>query len=164
MLQARHPRRKIAIAALAIGFWSQVFLLRAWIHHDDRAPVPAPPPAAVARAPVITPLPPPSPNIRPVPVPSWRDPAQARIQEALQAARPAIKAHLPDLPRRARLDLRVDVTAKGRVKRMTITSRPDELSPAGRRAIERAIRAVRFPVFGPEDYTTEFPIFIAHEE
>ena len=162
MLQ--HPRQKIAIVALAIGFWSQVFLLRAWIHQGDRAPVPAPPPAAVVPAPVITPLAPPPPLPRPVPVPIWRDPDQARIQEALQAARPAIKAHLADLPRRARLDLRVSVTAKGRVKRVTITARPDELSPAGHRAIERAIRAVRFPVFGPEDYTTEFPIFIAHEE
>jgi hypothetical protein len=162
----RHPRQKIAIAALAIGFWSQVVLLRGLIHRDRDEPGCAV--SDVELTPPPAPAPPPPTNrhlfgVRPT-VPSPRPTLHdAEVARAMKAAAPALRAHRADLPLRTRLDLRVSASAKGRVTQVTVESTPERLSPVGHRAVVRAFEKIPFPKSsGP--YTVEFPILLRGNE
>jgi hypothetical protein len=174
MLLIRHPRGKLAVAALAIGFWSQVYLWHGWLHAPREELVRDAPPPLVAR---VVPAPPPLPP--PVREPTGGTPendcgglpdepldrhwendfSDHGVRGAVQSAVRLIRKYAGCFPTSARVEVRIEVTRAGRVSRVSIQSRPDRLSPAGRRVIERALKLTRFPRNG-QSYEAEFPLII----
>ena len=176
MLRIAHPRQKLAIAALAIGFWSQVYLWHGVIHGPGVTRVER----VRALGPIVTQSPvaptPPSPPVRPFrrrevtygcnggprtsdrpPLENTATPPDHAILKAIRAAVPDIQEHDADLPRAGRVDVRVAVSAEGRVSRVTLYAEPGQLSRAGRRVIERAVKRAPFPAF-TQAYVMEYPL------
>jgi hypothetical protein len=158
----RHPRGKLAVAALAIGFWSQVYLWHGWLHGDvDQQNLSlvlavAPP----ALPPVPGPPPPPPFQCRkgaPRIIEDLHNPGASPIGWPVRAAAAEIEDHEDDIPRSGRLWVRVAVGATGRVSRVTINTETAQLSRAGHRVIVRALKRQRFPR-STEAYVTEFPL------
>jgi hypothetical protein len=172
----------VSVAALAVGFWSNVFLLRSWLHPEPAALVPV---ATTLGRPQFTPPPPPPvPGRRvyrlegtmgdPGPLPDRErirlrelrreGPAVSEAQMA-QAIRPLIahpKAHTTDLGLSGRVDVLVDVKASGRVRRVDLEMSYD-LPAHLRPMITHATKRLRFPP-NTVDYQTSFPVLFQTAE
>jgi hypothetical protein len=173
----------VSVAALAVGFWSNVFFLRAWLH-------PTPPAAKVTVVPVsLRPVSLPRTRVRPpsppehyaVPTPGIpplldhheRDllrelrrggpiATESALLEALRPFRDELKSRTEDLRFRGRANVLLDVRASGRVRRIDISA-PPELPAQLRKMIEGSIKRLRLPR-NAEDYMFEFPVIFAGSE
>ena len=174
MLGIAHPKQKLAIAALAIGFWSQVYLWHGLIHGPGetrvervRARSPVVEPYYTWVSPLVRPLPPPPyrgctggpwrrPDFEDAPVP--QDP---QVLVAVRSALPALRAHLGKLPElQTRVQVRLDVNAHGRVRRARVDVVSGcALPPGARRTIKRIYERTPFP---PHDraYAASFPLIL----
>ena len=173
MLRIAHPRQKLAIAALAIGFWSQVYLWHGVIHGPEtrvehvQARSPVVEPSYTWVSPLVRP-PPPSPY-RGCPGGPWRrpdledapSPPDPQVSAAVRSALPALRAHLGKLPElQTRVQVRLDVNAHGRVRRARVDVVSGCALPrAAHRAISRIYERTPFP---PRDraYAASFPLIM----
>jgi hypothetical protein len=170
----------VSVAALAVGFWSNVFFLRGWLHPESIAP------ATIAPVPHRLPPPPPPPAPRRwVPSPEvdrlagtmgapYFDPDRRRLrrlrregpavteQQVIQAIRPLLgelRTRVEELHARGRINVLLDIKASGRVRRVDIVA-PPEVPAELRNLIEKLVKRTRFPR-NAEDYQTEFPLILA---
>jgi hypothetical protein len=174
MLRIAHPRQKLAIAALAIGFWSQVYLWHGVIHGPAETRVEQ----VRVRSPVVEPyytsvsplvLPPPPAPYRGCPGGPWRrpdfedapSPPDPQVSAAVRSAIPALRAHLGKLPElQTRVQVRLDVNAHGRVRRARVDVVSGcALPPGTSRTIKRIYERTPFPA-RDRAYAASFPLIM----
>jgi hypothetical protein len=164
-------------AALAVAFWSNVFLLRGWLHPTAHTEVVT---RRVPAAPDLPPPPPPQPLVEPprydpgplggipprLPEDDRRRLRQFRrggpvateqqVKEALQPFLADMRARATELRRPAKVNVLVDVKRSGRVRRVDVIA-PADFPPKLRKMVEDASKRLRLPR-NTEDYHTEFPL------
>jgi hypothetical protein len=149
----------VSIAALALGFWSNVFLWRGRIHREPLAP---PPMAGTYRLGGLAPPPlPPDPGghlLRP----EGKEPSELAVRDALKPAIARMQAHGPNLEFSIRVDLRLGVKANGRVDRVEMIA-PPELPARVGKMVERTARRLRLPP-SSEEYQVEFSVLFASRD
>lgn len=149
-----------SVAALAVGFWMQVWLWHERLHPDStiapahqERPKPAirvaplrdwEPPVPIMGDPGATPRPP-----RPQPRPPV---SEGEVNATIKAL--SRRLDLALFPTSGRLITAVTVRPNGRVVRVRIESTP-ELTVAARHELEKVVRATHFPR-NDEEYQTEF--------
>jgi hypothetical protein len=148
---ANHPARWSvwSVAALAVGFWSQVLLWHGRLHRHE--------PTAIEMQAAIMQEPRP-----PVVRPQSESPRGPGIsaEEVAVVVRELVRDLNPSRFPPGRVEVRAEVGADGRIGRMNISATP-ELEPRAQRRLQRAIKRTRFPA-SPVSYDVAFPIVFAH--